>query len=190
MSSNVACTPGVLIGVAVLFMVVENLLSITWNKTYFTRGIPVFARRIPVALPGSSVPSAVQLEAQFRSTYDRSLLFQEIDRHTFGFREDLEERWLFTRAMMMHGVLVFDHQQQAVVVKGFLNWSNVCFPLMIVGIELITATSFPCVTLLFVLFLIFGVGRGYFTQSDQYSRVAAFSAQSWSRADETGTARA
>ena len=189
MSSNVFEIFGLIIpGVLGVSWLVDTILSATWNKAYFTFGIPIFVKRIPVALQHSNIPSVRQLEARFYSTWTSSLVFKEIDLHTYGFREKFFEFRLARHLAIMHGILVFDRNNGEVVVKGFVNW-------FILSISLIWLSSvlyefvffmnsfpfFPLIALGFILFFIVLMGLLYLTQYYQFSKVAAFAAETWCR---------
>lgn len=174
--------------------VIETILSARWNKKYFTLGVPIFVFRVPVNNHHSNIPSPALLESNFKSSgiiRNTSLLFQEIDLNTIGFRETLLQ---FGRNYsIMHGLLIFDTQNRQVMVKGFLDWTILYFSLLwILGGPLIWVLSLisfgkPMLdepiwfvalgySIIFVILSVF-CSIDYF----RYSRVAKFAAQVWSR---------
>jgi hypothetical protein len=182
-------------GALLITWVVEMILSGRWHKKYFTVGIPIFVFHIPVKNPRANIPSCILLENNFKSSgiviRNTSLLFKEIDVNTVGFRESLLQ---FGRMYsVMHGLLIFDAKNGRVIVKGFLDWTFLCFAILwiIVGLPIWLPGSEPVwVTALFPLWLVallyFGIlfiniviscSIDYF----RFSRVAKFAAQAWSR---------
>ena len=168
--------------VLVVSGLVEAVLSGAWNKMYFTSGIPLFVMRIPVELRHSTIPSVRQLEARFYSSWASSLVFKEIVLHTYGFREKYFEFRLVGYSPVMHGILVFDHNSNEVVVKGFLNWFTLSFSLIwLSGVVVSSFSSFPLIGLGFILFFALLMGLLYSIQYYRFSKVAAFAAEAWSR---------
>jgi hypothetical protein len=165
----------------VLSWLVETILSSTWNKTYFTSGIPIFVMRIPVKFQRSNIPSVRQLDVRFYSTWASSLVFKEIDLHTYGFREKFFEFRLFRYSSIMHGVLVFEHNNHEVIVKGFANWFIVSFSLIWIGGVILSSFSSPSLIAVgFILFFVLLMGLLYSIQHHRYSKVATFAAETWS----------
>jgi hypothetical protein len=173
-----------------ILWIVELVLSARWHKKYFAAGMPIFVFRIPVQARHTNVPSRVLLENNFKSSgYIRnsSLLFEELDSNTMGFRESLLQfgRWY----SVMHGLLVFDVQNSRVIVKGFLDWTITYFSLLwIIGGPLFWLLGFmglrdqPIEIVAFgysIIFIILGIfcSLDYF----RFSQVAKFAAQVWSQ---------
>jgi hypothetical protein len=174
--------------------VMEVILSARWNKKYFTLGVSIFVLRVPVKNHHSNIPSPALLESNFKSSgviRNTSLLFQEIDLNTMGFRETLLQ---FGRNYsIMHGLLIFDTKNSQVMVKGFLDWTILYFSLLwilggpLVGLLSLITSSRPmpdesisffalgCSMMLVIL--------GVFCSIDyfRFSRVAKFAAEAWSR---------
>ena len=171
-----------MLGVLLLTGLVEVILSGTWNKTYFTTGIQIFVIKIPVELRHSNIPSSQKLEARFYSSWSSSLVFNEIESHTYGFREKLFEFRLVRYSPIMHGILVFDRETNEVVVKGYVNWFILAFSLIwLGGVLLSSIPSFPIIALGFILFFVFLMGLLYWIQHNRFSKVAMFAAETWSR---------
>ena len=183
MSSEVSQILGlIMFSVLVVSLIVEAILSRTWNKVYFTSGIPIFAMRVPVELRHSIIPSSSQLEAHFHSTWTSSLAFKEVDLHTYAFREKFFEVRLVGYSPIMHGVLIFNHNNNEVIVKGFANWFVLAFSLIwLSGIMLSAFPSFPLLGLGFILFFVLLMGLLYWIQYSRFSKVAMFAAETWSR---------
>ena len=80
-------------------------------------------RNIRVDFHHTDIPARFVLEKKFKSHWldlTRSVIFKKIDTDTYGFREALLARSL----SLMRGVVIFDHENSQVVVKGFFNWIN------------------------------------------------------------------
>src|SRR5689334_1747498 len=105
-------------------MLVDAVLSGTWNRMYFTSGLLFFIRRIPVARKHTNVPLPSRFETRFQSTWSSSFAFREIEPNTYAFREKFFEFRIMGYSPLMHGVLFFDFANNQVVVKGFANWSS------------------------------------------------------------------
>jgi hypothetical protein len=48
-------------GALVLTLLANVILGATWNRMYFTRGLPIYVRRIPVNIEHTNNPSAALL---------------------------------------------------------------------------------------------------------------------------------
>jgi len=180
-------------GALLITSIVEIVLSARWNKQYFSAGVSIFAFHIQVDEHHANTPSCRLLEDNFRSSgfllRNTSLLFKELDINTIGFRESLLQfgRWY----SIMHGLLIFDDVNNQVVVKGFLNWVELCLSIIWIIIvpflwllnadSLLLNTEDRSTALLYfgLIFVILGIfcSIDYF----RFSRVAKFAAQAWSR---------
>jgi hypothetical protein len=171
-----------------IIWVVEIVLSATWQKNYFTIGVPIFVFRIPVEAQHTNIPSCPLLESNFKSSgfiRNTSLLFEEIEPNLMGFRESLLQfgRWY----SVMHGSLIFDTKNSQVIVKGFLDWAISYFSLLwIIGAPLFWLLGFERdepIWLALLVYSILFINLGVFCSLDyiRFSRVAKFAAQAWSR---------
>lgn len=177
-------------GALLVTWIVETILSARWDKRYFGAGVPIFVLNVPVKDHVANIPSCQLLESNFRANgfiRNTSLLFKEVDVNTLGFRESLLQfgQWY----SIMHGLLIFDYERSQVVVKGFFDWTHICFSLLF----LITG---PLIWFLgFIPFdgPIWLIAIGYFgfliaitaifclIDYFRFSKVAKFAAQAWSR---------
>lgn len=176
----------IIISVLILSAAIETVLCGTWNRMYFTSGLPLFVMRIPVERSYTNIPLSSRFEKQFHSPWTSALVFREIDSNTYGFREKLfESRFIFRYPSVMHGMLFFDSVNNQVIVKGFADWSNLCFSLILIASFLLKGvTNFPDFALiaLFSIFIFFlGDGLLYSIQHFRFSNVATFAAQEWTR---------
>lgn len=180
--------------------ILELIFSARWDKQYFSVGIPIFVFYVPVKGHHTNLPSNLLLESNFRSSgfvRNTSLLFKELDANTMGFRETLFQlgRWY----SIMHGLLIFDDANSQVIVKGFLDWTALCFSILwiLVG-PLIWLLGFGSISSgeegWLYAFLYYGLlfgNLGVFCSIDyfRFSRVAKFASQAWARkhlVDEDG----
>jgi len=184
-----------IIGIFVVSLLVGSLLAdlvfgATWHKAYFTSGLTIFVKRIPVKHWHTNIPSQAQLEKKFRSDVISSLIFKEIDVHSYGFREKMFEFKLMRTPGPMHGLLMFDTNTSQVVVKGFVNWFILAFSLVWLGLPISGAVLIllnneplpsPLIPLGIIGGFILAMGIMYLFQSSRFSNVASFAAQSWAR---------
>jgi len=129
MSSDFLRTLGNIAFIAVgISALIETILSATWNKIYFSLGLPIFVKRIPVGPHYRNIPPSSQLEIRSHSARTKSLVFHKLDLNTYGFRREINgfSHVNISYLSPMHGVLLFDYDNSEVVVKGFMNWSVLC----------------------------------------------------------------
>ena len=162
-----------------LMLLVDLILNSTWNKTYFTTGVVIFTRKIKVDKRHSNIPAPSRFNSQFQSGWTNPIVFREIELYTYGFREVLLAYRLFRYAPQMHGMLVFDFNNNQVVVKGFLNWWGVCELLMGIGVGFLFLDLTLTSIILFFIFFVFGIS--FWIQYYRYSNVATFAAKAWIR---------
>ena len=184
-----------------LSLLADIIFTYTWNKTYFTSGLMIFIKRIP-ATPYTNVPfrqSRMNIpdkslfEKRFRSDSDwlSSLTFMEIDACSYGFHGKLFELKM-RQSSIMHGVVIFDADNNQVVVKGFADWSVLVFGLVWSTVSIFFLIHTLFVSSEIVLFdVLFPLGAififtlivvfSYLLQSSRFSKIALFAVQVWSR---------
>lgn len=160
----------------VFLMFAETALAAAWNRLYFTVGLPLFIRRIPVKAFRLAPLDTSKLEEEFKSTFtDRALVFKEVDDHQYAFREKLFEfTWFRPRnSQIMHGILIFDHTRQQVIVRGFANlWALA--GLVVLALLSMTMQNLSWVVLIIGLVVI---GVAYYLQARRFERVAQRAAE-------------
>jgi hypothetical protein len=178
----------------IIVSLVELSFSITWNKTYFTSGLMIFVKRIPVNNCHTNVPKLDLFEEAFHSGVISSLSFKEIDAFSYGFREEIFEiKWIRTGGFM-HGLLIFDTKNNQVIVKGFASWSVLVFSFILLsgiiffiaqilldeGLAISALRSLGNIgySILFTVLFIWII---HLFQSSRFINVASFAAQSWER---------
>ena len=183
-----------LFAIWILASLIESFFSITWNKTYFTFGLMIFVKRIPVNNWHTNIPSLALFEKEFHSAVISSLNFKELDAFSYGFREEIfEVKWIRTGGFM-HGLLIFDTKNSQVIVKGFASWSALVFSFI-----LLSGFTFFIVQILLdeglaisalrplgnigysILFTVLFMWIIHLFQSSRFINVASFAAQSWER---------
>lgn len=168
-------------GALILSFVADEILRATWNKMYFTIGVPIFIKRIPVNFPHTNLSPGFFMDNKFHSGWIESIIFKEICLNAYGFRNELFSFKWFKTSSLMHGLLIFDHDHSQVIVKGFARWSFVYISLLtfIIVIRASISNPLPAIIILAIYFLF--AGLSYSIQSTRFSYVARFAADSWSR---------
>ncbi len=181
--------PGIAVLILLITGLVETFLSATWNKVYFNSGVRLILKEFQVDSHHSDVPSRAVLENKFKSgCFDltNSLIFRKLDGNMYGFRERLLP---IRRMSLMHGIVIFDEGNNRVTVKGFFDWTALCFVaiwllLPLIGLPLGNMPPFgESIWFVVIYFGILFVNLGIFYLIDwvRFSAVAEFAAQSWSR---------
>lgn len=173
----------ILFGMLLSTGLIEMILTAAWSKMYFTTGLPIFLLRIPVETHYSNIPPSHKLETHFHSTWwAAALAFKEIEADTYGFREKLFEFRMgaLRYSPTMHGLLIFDHSNKQVVVKGFANWTPLLFGLIFLfPVGVAQAPFLDILLFLFSIFIFFGLFYSF--QRDRFADVARFAAEAWTR---------
>src|SRR5574341_185761 len=179
-----------LFGLLIVSLVVDTFYALTWNKAYFTSGLMIFVKRIPISHWHTNIPDLSLFENKFHSNVTSSLTFKEIESLSYGFREKaFQFKWI-SYSPLMHGLLTFDTHHGQVIVKGFANWYALAFSLMWLGLLVSffisawldgNATFFLPILLGAVAFFTFVMGILYWIQASRFLNIASFAAQAWSR---------
>ena len=168
-----------------LIAILELIVSGTWQKFYFTSGIPIFKQSIRLSSPAEL--SVDSLNEQFQGGWCDPLRFREISRHNIAFREALFHFSFFKMnyTPVMHGLIRYDERSKELHVIGFANWFAPLFIIVFIA----TAASFrgadAGIDIMFTLFPIGLFALLYFIQFRRFTGVRkAFSLQnSWQRKD-------
>jgi len=181
---------GGLLSIYIVSDLIDVYFKVIGSRAYFTRGVVMFSKHIPVNHHYSNTPQQIILEKEFHSRLISSFIFTEIDPFSYGFHQ---EKFVFFKWLripdVMHGLLIFDTQNNKVVVKGFANYSTLImyFAWLIMTIlkilqdESLTTPSPLLVRLAPIAVLIFFLWFMYLMQSARFEKVALFAAQSWER---------
>lgn len=159
----------VIVIIFVILALLEWILSATWNRFYFTVGLPIYSRDVLTYRYRADLPSTDDLESLFPSSFwSRQLKFHAFSPDEYGFRNE----YSFTRKNSfetMHGLLVYDTAENRIIVRGYLNWSTLLLiPYLIVLLTIARVGILPLIVLLFLIG-IFAVG--YMVQRARFDKV-------------------
>jgi hypothetical protein len=171
-----------LLGLFCVVGLVEHSLYGGWNRVYYTHGLPIVIRRIKVTTYHQDIPPVSLLQAQFRSTLIGSLVFQQIDPNTYGFRRRFFESALFPDNLM-HGMLFFDRENGEVVLKGFIN-ALVPMLVLAVGVFSVLGPFTGLLKLLPLVLVALVIGIPILMESRRCVMLAHFAASAWSTISE------
>ena len=122
------------------------------------------------------------LQAQFRSALIGSLIFQQIAPDTYGFRRQFFQPALFPDNLM-HGMLLFDRENDRVVLKGFIN---VLIPLLVLAVGVFSVLGpFPGLFRLLPLAIVgLVIGTFLLMERRRCVKLAGFAASAWNTIPE------
>jgi hypothetical protein len=171
-------------GILTVSYLVDQVLWITWDKKYFTTGLSILTLRVSTEHRHNNIPNKSRLEAHFRSAWGNSLRFKELDSNIYGFRDDFFWFRPLRYPPIMHGMLLFDYDNNQVVVKGLVNWSVFYFPLVALGWAILNTKSLMAFLIFMCCFAVISVSLFailYLVQFSRFSDVATLAAQEWSK---------
>ena len=171
-----------LLGLFCVVGLVEHSLYGGWNRSYYTHGLPIVIRRMPVTSPQQDIPPVSLLQDQFRSGLIGTLAFQQIGPNTYGFRRRFFESALFPDNLM-HGMLLFDHANGQVVVKGFIN---MMVPALVLAVGVFSVLGpFPGLFKLLPLAIVgLVIGTPLLLERRRCVQLAIFAASAWDMLSE------
>jgi hypothetical protein len=154
-------------GVLLAALLVELFLLVSWNRSYFSRGLPIYAKRIAVPFVPGTERLAGALE---RSTARRgwnSLKFKALSESECAFRESLVPPIFHVPYVpLMRGYILRDGKHGEVVVRGLCNWyaiSGLAFVFLpVIAIDIVALAPIA------VLF-----GGSYIAQISRFNQVCA-----------------
>jgi hypothetical protein len=155
----------------------EAFLAHTWNKAYFTVGIPILIWHAKAKPNRPTPPEADELNWHLRSSWTYSLVFKEVAKHQLGFREKFFQLRVLNYTPLMHGLLQFDASRRRVTVKGLVNWAELVF--LAIPLAIIIPNG-PMAWLLGSAALLLVVGLVYWIHLYRYTQVALVAARLWS----------
>jgi hypothetical protein len=143
--------------------ILELVLSVKWNRAYFTAGLPIFIRRVESLrrLDDVSLDDLAQSTATVAGT---PLLFRRLGPDAIAFRESYGGGSLHYHAIM-HGVIRARENQPTLDVIGYANWfviAGVVVLALWLGRQIVYVAPWLGAALVIV----------YFIQSLRYARVA------------------
>ncbi|MCS3747630.1 hypothetical protein FHY18_003241 [Xanthomonas arboricola] len=131
-------------------MVIEGVLSISWNRLYFGWGLPVFRRRIPASRQALDCFSLAQVEHALEQSRWPELRFHPLSGHVYAFRETFLVIVGPVYPPIMRGRIAVDRRQREITITGDCSWTVVYAT---VGILVPAAIVMPGVTLMFAALL-------------------------------------
>ena len=155
-----------------LLVVGESLLAAFWIPAYFRSGIPVFRRDYRLA----GHPGALDLEAV--ATHFRGegrlpdLVFREIGRGEYAFREAMVWIGRARHMPVMHGRIVIHPTQATISVVGHLKWFALALPFVCFALVDSLRTLSASVGLLGMGVIAVTAVIAYTTQTGRFARVA------------------
>ncbi len=156
-------------------------LGLGWNRSYFTKGWIMRSVAVGVPLHHTDLPSMPRLESLLRDGVRSSVVFHQMAPDVYAFRPkpfEFSMRWA-----PITGTLLFDQQNNRVVVRARLHWwelpiaaffiTLVMFLLLLVPFERMALLATVCVP---VLVAATGLPSWY-----RFSGLAERAAAAWSR---------
>ena len=104
--------------------IVETILSSTWNKHYFSHGIEIFKKSIPV----SNLDNASHKISEFVNNLDKQKGFSnykgaDLDDNVFAFQKKLITIGTSRNGLeSIHGTISIDSETRAIRIKGFVGY--------------------------------------------------------------------
>jgi hypothetical protein len=169
-----------LFALPVLVGIVEAIFSLRWNWTYFSVGIRVFHRLLPVLDPKPTTPSEERLDATLSRSAFPPLAFWALEVDRLAFREKISGGLRFGYPPVMRGNLRFQRRGARVEVIGLLNWFVLVF---------VVVAGFSVIVLRDPVFLLLTVGVValiYAIQFRRFRQVARTAAAEWSMSESAG----
>ena len=163
--------------------IAELIVSGTWQKLYFTTGIPVFKKT--VRLSESPELSSDGLNERFSGGFWGPLCFKPMSSNQIAFREAFFCFRLMNYTPVMHGLIRYDERMKELQVIGFVNWFAPLFIVLFIAMESSFPNSEEGIDIMFTVFPIGLFALLYFIQACRFRGVyKALSLQnSWQRKD-------
>ena len=163
----------------------DTILSATWAESYFTSGLVIFSRYVPVKLHHSNIPSSQLLNNKLNSFIMSGLIFRELSANKYGFRRKF---FSFAPNTMMHGSLVFDSENNLMIVKGYSDWAVTALSVMfIIVFPLLWFIGGPRTkdvflqVLCFLSFYTFVIGISFLIDSYRLRTITKIASELWAR---------
>jgi hypothetical protein len=115
---------------AVLFLFVlislgEVICYLLWLPFYFRTGIPVFSAEIPLPNAFQLTLDIPQLEQKLKGFWGPRVVFKQLQPNEYAFRQS------FTTRNPAVGLITFDTLRSTIIIKGYVYWSLLFFPVVI-----------------------------------------------------------
>ncbi len=159
-------------------------LSLSWNRSYFTKVLPVRVWTVPVAYFHNNVPSVQRLEKEFRSEWIGSLVFREVSPDIYAVRGKVFDLSL-TNLGKFQGTLSFDRTKHCVSFQCFVHWWDLAgapaVGLLVTAVLAQFAYGMWMLGLLQVCAVILFLSPPYFIIGTRIQRLVRFAAAAWYR---------
>lgn len=161
--------------VIIAIAIVETILSSTWNRAYFSYGIPIFSYEPALRNPLPTKIDSKKLEYSQQPKYFVALKVHRFSDKLFGVRE---AAWggfgAISYTPIMHGKIEIRDNGQ-LRITGLVNWFTVFFTIVFIGLAIQWGSDDQMV---FVLpaFLFCLLGWIYITQKKRFIELADIAA--------------
>lgn len=118
--------PPIIIIFITLFL--ELHLSSGWNRFYFTKGIALFKRSIPLAY--SPNLSSETLSMNFNKESSHAMVFHQLSHEEIAFREEYQSFRLSSITPVIHGLIKYKEGNLEII--GLLNWFPIVSSLVVI----------------------------------------------------------
>jgi hypothetical protein len=169
------------VAVLVVIAIVEAVLSLQWNWSYFSVGIRIFYRVCPVLDPRTTTPSEESLEGALYESAFPPIAFWLLEPDRFAFRERISGGVRMGYLPVMRGNIRLQRRGARVEVIGLVNWFTAAL-LAAAGYSVFLFRS-PIFLLLVVVvvLVIYGI------QFRRFSQVGRAAATEWSLSGRSPT---
>ncbi len=153
----------------------EIILSVSWNRLYFTVGVPVFSYEVPRTISTYGRKSHSELENAIPESKYIPLKFRRLSENVVGFQESSWPSFTkITYTAVMHGNLKYT-DRGIVKVTGLVNWFPVVFSISFCFLTIGTGSNSP-IAYVFPLFLVAILTWIYVVQKKRFIEVAEIAA--------------
>lgn len=148
--------------------IVETILSSTWNKHYFSHGIEIFKKSIPV----SNLDNASHKISEFVNNLDKQKGFSnykgaELDDNVFAFQKKLITIGTSRNGLeSIHGTISIDSETRAIRIKGFVGYSFLSLMIFIFIFFLLDSRLVSALIIVSILSLL-----SYWFESRRYKKL-------------------
>ena len=148
--------------------IVETILSSTWNKHYFSHGIEIFKKSIPV----SNLDNASHKISEFVNNLDKQKGFSnykgaDLDDNVFAFQKKLITIGTSRNGLEnIHGTISIDSETRAIRIKGFVGYSFLSLMIFIFIFFLLDSRLVSALIIVSILSLL-----SYWFESRKYKKL-------------------
>ena len=148
--------------------IVETILSSTWNKHYFSHGIEIFKKSIPV----SNLDNASHKISEFVNNLDKQKGFSnykgaDLDDNVFAFQKKLITIGTSRNGLEnIHGTISIDSETRAIRIKGFVGYSFLSLMIFIFIFFLLDSRLVSALIIVSILSLL-----SYWFESRRYKKL-------------------